>query len=301
MAATILHFCGRDAWSAAQADGEYRGDTLDTEGFIHCSTAAQVHVPANAIARGRTDLVLLEIDPDRLNVALRWEPGDPGDPGSMRFPHVYGPIPVGAVVAVHDFPPGSDGTLTAPPGLTHVLRTQDVDELRDWYERNHRTAGQLWLVMPSKASERTGVSYNDAVEVALCYGWIDSIRRRHDDESTVQRYSPRRRGSGYSQPNIERLRRLREQGRLLPEVAAAVAPVLARPFVFPDDILAAVEANPAAWANYTRFSPAYRRIRVAYIDAARDRPDEFAKRLAHFVAKCAQDKQIGYGGIDAYY
>lgn len=110
MAATILHFCTGDAWRAAQARGAYHGDTLATEGFIHCSTADQVHLPANALVRGRTDLVLLEIDPDRLTAPLRWEPGDPNDLSSMQFPHVYGPIVVDAVVAVHDFQPGPDGT-----------------------------------------------------------------------------------------------------------------------------------------------------------------------------------------------
>lgn len=106
----IVHFCPRETWSAAQAIGEYRADSLPTEGFVHCSAPEQVHLPANAIARGRTDLVLLEIQADRLSAPVRWEPADPGDPASMRFPHVYGPIPVDAVVEVHDFPPGSDGT-----------------------------------------------------------------------------------------------------------------------------------------------------------------------------------------------
>lgn len=114
---TILHFCPSDAWSAAQERGEYRGDTLETEGFIHCSTADQVHVPANALARGRTDLVLLEIEPERLDVPLRWEPGVPADPASTIFPHVYGPIRLDAVVAVHDFPPSPDGTFSAPRHL----------------------------------------------------------------------------------------------------------------------------------------------------------------------------------------
>ena len=109
-----MHFCTRDVWSAAKARGEYRGDTLATEGFIHCSTADQVHLPANALMRGRTDLVLLEVDPARLTSPIRWEPGDPSDPTSMPFPHVYGPISLDAIVAVHDFPPGPDGTFTAP-------------------------------------------------------------------------------------------------------------------------------------------------------------------------------------------
>lgn len=113
----ILHFCPRSAWAQAQATGEYTADTLDTEGFIHCSTAEQVHRPANALARGRTDLVLLEIDEERLAVPVRWEPGQPYDPAELLFPHVYGPIPVAAVVAVRDFPPGPDGTFDPLPGV----------------------------------------------------------------------------------------------------------------------------------------------------------------------------------------
>ncbi|HEY7049705.1 MAG TPA: DUF952 domain-containing protein [Jatrophihabitantaceae bacterium] len=116
---TILHFCARSAWAAAQAQGEYRGDTLATEGFIHCSTAEQVHLPANALVRGRTDIVLLEVDPARVTAPVRWETGDPSDPASTQFPHVYGPIPIDAVVDVHDFVPGPDGTFAAP---AHLLR-----------------------------------------------------------------------------------------------------------------------------------------------------------------------------------
>jgi len=107
---TIVHFCPRQAWAAAQAAGEYRADSLATEGFVHCSAPEQVHLPANALAHGRTDLVLLEIQPDRLPSPVRWEPGGPDDPATLRFPHVYGPIPLDAVVAVHDFPPGPDGS-----------------------------------------------------------------------------------------------------------------------------------------------------------------------------------------------
>lgn len=115
---TILHFCPRSAWEAARTAGAYAADTLASEGFIHCSTADQVHVPANALARGRTGLVLLEVDETRLPEPPRWE-SDPSDPQAMAFPHVYGPIPVAAVVAVHDFPPGADGRFRLPPTLRH--------------------------------------------------------------------------------------------------------------------------------------------------------------------------------------
>jgi uncharacterized protein (DUF952 family) len=112
----ILHFCPAAHWQAALADGQYTADSLATEGFIHCSTADLVHLPANLLMRGRTDLVLLEIDEARLSEPPRYEQGEPNDPA--LFPHVYGPIPVAAVVAVHDFPPGGDGRFTLPITLS---------------------------------------------------------------------------------------------------------------------------------------------------------------------------------------
>ncbi len=110
----ILHFCPRDAWDPGRP---YAADSLATQGFIHCSTPEQLTTPANALARGRTDLIVLQIDEGRLDVPLRWEPGDPPDPAGNLFPHVYGPIRPGAVVAVHDFPPGPDGRFTLPAAL----------------------------------------------------------------------------------------------------------------------------------------------------------------------------------------
>lgn len=109
----IYHFCSRDDWAAATRSGSYAADSLATQGFIHCSTAEQAHIPANLLARGRTDLVLLTIDEDRLPAGVVWEDGDPPDPGGMQFPHVYSEIPVAAVTEVRDFPPGPDG-LFAP-------------------------------------------------------------------------------------------------------------------------------------------------------------------------------------------
>jgi uncharacterized protein (DUF952 family) len=111
----ILHFCPRAAWQAA--GDVYRADSLAAQGFIHCSTVDQLATPANALARGRTDLVVLEIDEARLTSPLVWEQGDPPEPDGSPFPHVYGPIAVDAVVAVHDFPPGADGLFSVPSGL----------------------------------------------------------------------------------------------------------------------------------------------------------------------------------------
>ena len=77
--------------------------------------------------------------------------------------------------------------------------------------------------------------------------------------------------------------------------------VLAEKFVFPPDILAAIRADNLAWKNYQQFSEAYKRIRIAYIDGARKRPEEFKKRLANFIRKTKENKLIGFGGIEKYY
>ncbi|AGZ45571.1 DUF952 domain-containing protein [Actinoplanes friuliensis] len=110
----ILHFCPESSWQAAVAAGEYSADTLVSQGFIHCSTPDQVAIPATALARGRQDILLLEIDEARLSKPVVWEQGDPPDPGGMLFPHVYEPIPVAAVVATHPYLPGPDGTFSRP-------------------------------------------------------------------------------------------------------------------------------------------------------------------------------------------
>jgi uncharacterized protein (DUF952 family) len=102
----ILHITAR----ADHRPGEvYRPPSLETEGFVHCSDFGTAHLPANRLFAGRTDLVLLEIDPAKLDVPLRWEQGSPPDPGGVWFPHVFGPIKPEAVVAVHDFVEGQDG------------------------------------------------------------------------------------------------------------------------------------------------------------------------------------------------
>lgn len=105
----LMHLCSVDDWSSARACGELRPESLSSAGFIHLSTPEQVHLPANRLYRGRVDLVLLHIDSGRLNAPLRWEPGVPTDPQSMLFPHLYGPLPVEAVIDVTRYQPGPHG------------------------------------------------------------------------------------------------------------------------------------------------------------------------------------------------
>ena len=183
-----------------------------------------------------------------------------------------------------------------------IFSTSDRQEWRAWLEAHFETAREVWFVLPLQEAGEASLSYNDAVEEALCFGWIDSTNRKLDELHCIRRFTPRKLGSPYSQPNIERLIWLDERGLIHPKVRAQVLPVIQTPFVFPEDILDALKEDEAVWANYQRFSEPYRRIRVAYIAAARKRPEEFQKRLESFIDRTRRGKLIrGYGGIEKYY
>jgi uncharacterized protein (DUF952 family) len=104
----LVHLCTPFEWEAAQAAGEVQPASLAEAGFVHLSTAQQVHLPANRIFSG-LDVLVLYVDSSVLEAPLRWEPGVPGDPESMLFPHLYGPLPAAAVVRVAPYRPGPDG------------------------------------------------------------------------------------------------------------------------------------------------------------------------------------------------
>lgn len=183
-----------------------------------------------------------------------------------------------------------------------LFYTSHRSEWRKWLSENFETKHEVWFVFPMKESGEESMEYNDAVEEALCFGWIDSTIKHIDPLHRAQRFTPRRPGSPYSRPNIERLIWLEEQGMIHPKIREAVIDMISAPYEFPGDIIEAIKAEPEAWKNYESFSEPYKRIRVAYIDAARNRPEEFEKRLQSFISKTKAGKLIkGYGGIDKYY
>jgi uncharacterized protein (DUF952 family) len=109
----LVHLCSGTDWRAAQESGEHRPESLDANGFVHLSTPEQVHLPANRLYAGRTDLVLLHIDATHLTSPIRWEPGVATDPDAMVFPHLYGALPVAAVINVTPYLPDMDGRFAA--------------------------------------------------------------------------------------------------------------------------------------------------------------------------------------------
>ncbi|KQC15226.1 MAG: hypothetical protein APR63_12470 [Desulfuromonas sp. SDB] len=184
--------------------------------------------------------------------------------------------------------------------ITITLYVTNRDDWRIWLEKNYQTEKEIWLVYYQRQTGKLRFPYNDAVEEALCFGWIDSINKNLDEERNVQRFSPRKPNSEYSQTNKERLKRLIKQGKVIPAVLDGLEDIDLDKFEYPSDIMKALRENPRAWENYQKYSGAYQRIRIAYIDNGRKRPGEFEKRLKHFIRKTEQDKQYGFG-IENYY
>lgn len=115
IANVLVRLCSEQEWSSARDRGWFPPESAgpEAEAFVHLSTIEQVHLPANRLYHGRTDMMLLYVDGSALDAPVRWEPGVPTDPQSMLFPHLYGPLPVDAVIRVVPYQPAADGSFPA--------------------------------------------------------------------------------------------------------------------------------------------------------------------------------------------
>ena len=191
--------------------------------------------------------------------------------------------------------------MTEPIPASKLLYLHERKKWRTWLRNNYKSRDEIWLVYAKKHTGEPRISYNDAVEEALCFGWIDSIVKTVDEGHFAQRFSVRKNTRKWSQLNIERLRILVAEGQVLPEFVETLPNLSVDDFEVPPDILEAIKTNDLAWTNYQGFSAPYIRIRISYIDAGRPRPEEFSKRLANFIKKSERNKLIGQGGVEKYY
>lgn len=173
---------------------------------------------------------------------------------------------------------------------------------RAWLWGNFDKEKEVWLIYPHKDTGKPRILYNDAVEEALCFGWIDSTAKSFDAENSAQRFTPRRPGSSFSQLNKERAKWLAKQNLLHPSIEESVKYIIEEEYEFPEDIIAILAKDKKAWANFTKLPEGYRRIRIAYIDNSRNNKKHFDKRLANFIKFTRENKLIsGYDGTEKYY
>jgi uncharacterized protein YdeI (YjbR/CyaY-like superfamily) len=176
--------------------------------------------------------------------------------------------------------------------IGRTLRARTRSEWRRWLDKNHTTATEIWLVFYTKASGKPFVSYDHAVEEALCFGWIDGIVKKLEADSRAQRFTPRRPKSPVSELNKERMRRLIEAGKMT-EAGLAAAPDLHDEFEYWPEIIAELRADPVVWENFQSFSEAYRRIRIGWVQFTTGNDDVRRQRLDYFIKMTREGKQFG--------
>jgi uncharacterized protein YdeI (YjbR/CyaY-like superfamily) len=177
-----------------------------------------------------------------------------------------------------------------------TLRAATRKTWRTWLAKNHASKQEIWLVYPLKHTGKRRLPYNDAVEEALCFGWIDSIVKKLDAEHVAQRFTPRRSAkSDLSETNKERVRRLIRAGLMTPAGLAKIQTRMDEPFVIPADIVRALKKDATTWKNFQAFPEWYQRIRIGFIEATRQqgRLEAFQTRLAYFLKMTARNKRFG--------
>jgi len=182
--------------------------------------------------------------------------------------------------------------------LGKTLYVTNRKQWRSWLAKNHKKEKEIWLVYYRKSSGEKRIPYNDAVEEALCYGWIDSTIKRIDEKSFAQRFTPRRSNSVLSPTNKERIHRLIEKKKMTTKGLNAVkhafdASSKNSKCIIKDDILRLLNEEKTTWENFQKFPESYKRIRIGWIEGARTRPDLFKKRLEYFLKMTAKNKKYG--------
>ncbi len=175
--------------------------------------------------------------------------------------------------------------------ITATIKPKNRSAWREWLSEPHQTRTEIWLLSNDRAAEPT-LTYLDAVEEAICFGWIDGIQKRFSTHELAQRFTPRKQRSNWTELNKERARRLIRL-ELMTEAGKATLPDLQVEFVVAEDILAVLRSKPAAWSNFLEFPDLYRRVRIGYIEEMRKNSNEFERRLQNFVSKTTDNKMFG--------
>lgn len=175
--------------------------------------------------------------------------------------------------------------------VTSQLKVSSRSEWRFWLQDNHETASEIWVISDDRPEVET-VAYLDAVEEAICFGWIDGLAKRISSFEKAQRFTPRRQRSNWTELNKERARRLIRLG-LMTDAGERKLPDLLQPFEIAEDILVAINLESDAQAYFKKLPDLYLRVRIGYIEEMRKRPEEFKRRLQNFISKTAARKMFG--------
>ena len=174
-----------------------------------------------------------------------------------------------------------------------------LDRWRGWLDKHHASATEIWLVFYKQHTGKTSVAYLDAVDEALCFGWIDSLVRRLDEDRYTRKFTPRKTNSKWSDTNRKRYAELAKAGRLAPagkarspETGGRYDAKLAMPENIPPSIANALKAKPAAWAFFQTLTPKQRRYAWGWVHLAKQ-DETRERRLAEVVRLLSKKQKLG--------
>ena len=176
----------------------------------------------------------------------------------------------------------------------NLLPAKNHAELREWLLENHGIEKECWVfVKRGRPSENGTFWYIDAVEEALCFGWIDSTTKKMPDGTTAQRLAPRRKNSQWSELNKERCRRMEKLGMMTAAGRAVLPDMTEKGFAIDKDILKALQSDPEIWENFRNFPPLYQRVRIDTIQIKKKQPELFKGRLQKLLANTKSNIMYG--------
>ena len=176
----------------------------------------------------------------------------------------------------------------------NILKAKNKEELRLWLENNYETQKECWVIVKrGKPQNDDTFWYIDAVEEALCFGWIDSTVKKLDNGITIQRLSPRKKGSIWSELNKERCRRMEKLGKMTQAGKKVLPDISEKGFNIDIDILEALKKDEIVWAIFHKFPSLYQRVRIDTIQIKKKNPQLFQKRLEKLIENTK--KGIMYG------
>lgn len=184
------------------------------------------------------------------------------------------------------------------PEITETLYVKSRGAWRKWLEKNHAKKKDIWLIYYNKASGKPRIPYDDAVEEALCFGWIDSIVKKIDGEKHAQRYSPRNPKSSWSESNLGRARRMIEQEKMtiagLEKLGNALNEKTPKKIGanIPKDLKEALAKKPKARANFEKFAPSYKRHYIWWVESAKQKETR-ARRIKRVVGFALENRKPG--------
>jgi uncharacterized protein YdeI (YjbR/CyaY-like superfamily) len=177
-----------------------------------------------------------------------------------------------------------------------TLYVEDRAKWRAWLEENSERAAEVWLLYYKKETGRPRIAYADAVEEAICFGWIDSKVRKLDEARFAQLFTPRKPRSKWSRTNIERARRMIREGKMTAAGLKVFDPrnqTAALPTKLPAFLEEQFREREKAWENFTHFPPSYQRMTIGWVASAKQKATQF-RRLQQLIADSEANQRIKF-------